>query len=164
MTLAQKLATTAIMFAYVGEAFGKFYIFFKRFNNPNIPNLKTEQIIYFGSVVTDWLRSLELLSLSVNIIGWPVGFLSISIFSWFYWIPISSNPFIIYLLIALLLFLAISWDIRYGIGGVTVMQPFKNYLNHSEGDDDKNTALISFFGSFCILVLIYGLLQIIQSL
>ena len=53
MTLTQKLATTAITIAYGGEALMKFFIYLKRFNNPNIPNLKTEQILYGASAITD---------------------------------------------------------------------------------------------------------------
>ena len=112
---------------------------------------------------TNWLRKLEILSLSINIFGWPSIGLFLAIVLWYILIPTSNNPYIIYLGISLILFLGITCDTRYGFVGIFFMQPFKNYLKHSETKDDEFYALASLASTFGIIVLFYGILQIIQD-
>ncbi len=112
----------------------------------------------------NWLRKFEVLSLIINIIGWPVICFSLSFLSLYYWVPISNNPNLIYMLILLFLFLGIIVDSRFGPVGIYFVRPLKNYIKHSESQYDKNNALISIFGTLFIVTLFYGLLQIILSL
>ena len=111
-----------------------------------------------------WLRTIEILSLLINIISWPAGFFSISILSWYFLIPLSNYPNLIYFGILIFLILGFIWDTRYGPVGIFLVQPFKNYLKHSETKDDKFYALASLAGTFCIIAFLYGIVQIILSL
>ena len=55
MTSSQEIASGVMTFAFMGEAFGKAYLYYKRFNSYSfIPNSnKVEQVIYGSSAILD---------------------------------------------------------------------------------------------------------------
>ena len=96
--------------------------------------------------MTNWIRQLEFISLSLTTWIFPIIFIIMGLFLIFYVLPTSSAPlFLIYSGIFIMLFLGITWNTRYGVGGKTIMNSFKNYLKHNETKDDRFFAIIGIF-------------------
>ena len=117
-----------------------------------------------GQQDSDWLRNLEFISLLISVIGWPVFFLSGAVLSWYILLPKSTFPIVVYLLTITLLIFGISWDTRYNGGGIMFVRPFKNYLHHSETENDRSIGRFSFLSLICLIFLSYGILLTIISL
>ena len=89
--------------------------------------------------MTKWTRRLEFVSLTGLTLTIPI-FLTISgILTFFYLLP-STNPIIGYPLIFILIFMGISWNTRFGVGGRTTMTAFIHYLKNTENEGDRSFA------------------------
>ena len=110
---------------------------------------------------SDRMRNLEFFSLLISIIGWPMLFISLAILTWYILVLNSNNPVIPELGSLLVILFGISWNTRYNIGGIILMQPFKNYLQHTETEDDRSTAQFSFLSLFFLIFSWFVLLSII---
>ena len=56
MNAAQKIATAGLIFAFLGEIFGKSYINYENFKNPNNDNEKTKEKLYLGEAGTEVIQ------------------------------------------------------------------------------------------------------------
>lgn len=112
----------------------------------------------------DWVRKAEMLSLTINIVGWSLGFLVIAVLSWYILLPATSSPIAVELGTLLLLLFGITCNTRFNIGGLVFIPAFKNYLKQTETEQDKAIARASFLGTFGLFAVYYGILSIIFSL
>ena len=96
--------------------------------------------------MTNWIRCLEFTSLTITTWIFPITFIIAGFFLILYVLPTTNAPvFLIYWGIFIMFFLGISWNTRFGVGGIALMNPFKNYLRHKETKDDRFIAIIGVF-------------------
>ena len=112
--------------------------------------------------MANWIRRLEFVSLTITTWIFPLTFIITSLFLIFYVIPIANNASLFYsllnyTLIVTLFLLGITWNTRFGVGGVAFMLPFKNYLKHQETKDDRVKAIIGVFFWPWIVIGLIGL-------
>ena len=110
---------------------------------------------------TKWLRYIELCSLAISLIFWPVFFIIAGLSSWIFAFQ-TSYPILIILGGLLLFFIGFFWITKYLIGFM-FYQPFKHYLNHEESADDRFNAYTSFLSSILIVIILLFLLTHISS-
>ena len=114
---------------------------------------------------SDWLRNFEFLSLLISIIGWPIFFLSSAVLTLYILVPKSTLPIVPEFGSLLLLIFGFSWNTRYNMGGIILVQPFKNYIKHTETENDRSTGRFSiiflFFLIFLFFALLYGIFRFV---
>ena len=111
-----------------------------------------------SSEVSRLSRRLEILSLIISALGWPLLFIGSGIFIFFI-TPQLHNPIVGYSASFLIIIVGLSWDTKYFVGGSAFVIPLSNYLNHINSKTDRNKAQFSFFSSvgviffiFCIII------------
>ena len=100
-----------------------------------------------------WVRRLEFVSLMIDVFGIPFLFLFLGLIG-FLIIPRISNQILGYSLMLLFIFIGIIWDTKYSVGGYAFVEPFRNYLNSYETNDDRNKARLSFLSSIGVIIFI----------
>ena len=112
----------------------------------------------------NWLRKVELLSLILSIIGWPLWLFIMVILIWYIILPVTPIPWAANLGIILFLMFGITYDTRFGLGGLFFVPALRQYLKHSETKKDRRYAYYALYSSLVLIVLYYGIWSIISSL
>lgn len=113
--------------------------------------------------MTNWTRRFEFASLILTTWSFPLFFIIMGFIWFFYVLPAVSSPFLNYSMIFIFLFLGISWNTRFGAGGMIFMTAFIHYVKGTETDFDRFRAKESFVGLlFWPFVLLFILSIIIR--
>lgn len=99
---------------------------------------------------------MEILLLITSMIGIPLICFSLS-FSLIFWliIPGKNNSLLIYFIILFCFVFGLTWNTRLNYGGIGLVSPLKNYLDHRETPSDRFYAQMSSLFILGIILIIY---------